>query len=152
MQNSIWKQQLSSAKNLLKQPIRTIFLKCTLLACFGLFNFFLFQINYMWFSRENCFHLSYLKHREIHVWQTLDFLGTLETAQTKKAENNHSGGGGGGGGRRMSVLRILRDCVQIRTILRAKIKQAIFLAVVNFSYTMLLPFDTVFINNVGQKK
>ena len=52
----------------------------------------------MWFSRENCFHLSYLKHREIHVWQTLDFLGTLETAQTKKAENNHSGGGGRGGG------------------------------------------------------
>ena len=30
--------------------------------------------------------------------QTLDFLGTLETAQTKKAENNHPGGGGGGGG------------------------------------------------------
>ena len=84
--------------------------------------------------------------------QTLDFLGTLETAQTKKAENNHPGGGGGGGGRRMSVLRILRDCLQIRTILRTKIKQAIFLAVVNFSYTMLLPFDTVFINNVGQKK
>ena len=81
--------------------------------------------------------------------QTLDFLGTLETAQTKKAENNHPGGGGG---IRMSVLRILRDCVQIRTILRTKIKQAIFLAVVNFSYTMLLPFDTVFINNVGQKK
>ena len=52
----------------------------------------------------------------------------------------------------MSVLRIIRDCVQIRIILRAKIKQAIFLAVVNFSYTMLLPFDTVFINNVGQKK
>ena len=84
--------------------------------------------------------------------QTLDFLGILETAQTKKAENNHPGGGGGEGVRRMSVLRILRDCVQIRTILRTKIKQAIFLAVVNFSYTMLLPFDTVFINNVGQKK
>ena len=52
----------------------------------------------------------------------------------------------------MSVLRIRRDCVQIRTILRTKIKQAIFLAVVNFSYTMFLHFDTVFNNNVAQKK
>ena len=53
----------------------------------------------------------------------------------------------------MIVQRILGDCVQIRTILRTKIKQAIFLAVANFSSTILLHFETVFSNHIyGSKK
>ena len=57
----------------------------------------------MWFSRKNCFHLSYLSTK-IHTYsvkgsrQTLDFLSTPETVQTKRAENNQPGGGGRGAG------------------------------------------------------
>ena len=80
--------------------------------------------------------------------QTLDFLGTPETVQTKRAENNQPAVGGSGGREDECTKNSWRMRAQIRTVLRTKNKQAVFLAVANFSYTILLHFEIVFNNNI----